>query len=225
MCHKMFHLPGNRPFPRQVGMRDDPPDRGGDGSAGWNIAWQRARAYWAFPFCPGSLAPRRRRIAYTPAPVPLRQTYVAGVANPCRPGTVFGVLLHIAFQVCCTMRHLQHALSGRKMAFFMAKPYLRSISGRITIFPAQFVCCRRLRRFGCLPLRSIPPTSSLPASPGNLFSWAHPVYEATGGHGHRSSQPPPLPEHKNRKKIIRIVKTCIRANSFNRIFVYFCSSV
>ena len=70
MCQILFHLPGNRPFSRQVGMRDDPPDRVGDGSAGWTFAQQRARADWAFPFCPGSLAPRRRRIAYTPAPVP-----------------------------------------------------------------------------------------------------------------------------------------------------------
>ena len=44
--------------------------RYGGGSAGWTFVRQRARADWAFPFCPGSLAPRRRRIAYTPAPVP-----------------------------------------------------------------------------------------------------------------------------------------------------------
>ena len=34
---------------------------------------QRARADWAFPFCPGSLATRRRRIPHTPAPVPSRK--------------------------------------------------------------------------------------------------------------------------------------------------------
>ena len=94
----------------------------------------------------------------------------------------------------------------------LATPATGTFGQEITIFPAQFVCWRRLRRFGCLTLRSIPPTSSLPAPTGNLFSWVPPVYEVTGGHGHRSSKPPPLPEHKNRKKIIRIVKTCIRAN-------------
>ena len=151
----MFHLPGNRPVSRQVGMRDDPPARVGDGSAGWTFAWQRARAYWAFPFCPGSLAPRRRRIAYTPAPVPLRHTYVAGVANPCRPATLLGFLCNIAFQVCCPLRHLQRALSGRKMAFFMAKPYLHSISGSLLI--RRLSCCfiSTFLLFLCLSWRDV----------------------------------------------------------------------
>ena len=73
---------------------------------------------------------------------PFRNT-VAGPPETCRPGTVFGVLLHIAFQVCGTLGHLK-----------------------------------------------------------------------------RSAAPPR--HHKNRKKNIRIVKTCIRANPISGIFVYFC---
>ena len=70
---------------------------------------------------------------------PFRNT-VAGPPKTCRPGTVFGFLLHIAFQVCGTLGHLK-----------------------------------------------------------------------------RSAAPPR--HYKNRKKNIRIVKTCIRANSCSDIFV------
>ena len=121
-------------------------------------ARQRARAYWAFPFCPGSLAPRRRRIAYTPAPVPFRQTYVSGVSNPYRPATLLGFLCNIASQVCCTLRHLRQALSGRISPFYL--PNLFSSAGCVA--SVAFRSAPSLPRRHCRLRLAISSRGSLP---------------------------------------------------------------
>ena len=60
---------------------------------------------------------------------------VAGPSKPCRPGTVLGVLLHIAFQVCSTLRHLQH--SGTHLHHLRALCHFDR-SGEISVFQKQY---------------------------------------------------------------------------------------
>ena len=48
--------------------------------------------------------------------LPSRNT-VAGPPETCRPGTIFGFLLHIAFQVCSTLGHLQRSAAHTRHSF------------------------------------------------------------------------------------------------------------